>query len=221
MSVRMHLGKSRFSMRKSREPQALEALRDAQAAGRFPLTRGSPDMAAQLRDAMTLDEAVLVFGFTLRRNVREIIRGINLSPDQRQSDDEMLFVTLGPFVDRGSYVEYAEESVSEPKRAEFDGKRCRVKNIAALTPEDHEEDEDEDRVEDSMPPSQMSWAERVTQKPSQARKYAADASFQVGEWLEHKVFGAGVVLAAQDRTKIRVMFESGERTLVYAGPPAA
>jgi hypothetical protein len=29
------------------------------------------------------------------------------------------------------------------------------------------------------------------------------------------------VLAAQDRTKIRVMFESGERTLVYAGPPAA
>lgn len=51
--------------------------------------------------------------------------------------------------------------------------------------------------------------------PAERKPYGADTKFEVGEWLSHPKFGAGLVTALLDGSRIRVAFSSEERVLVH------
>jgi hypothetical protein len=55
------------------------------------------------------------------------------------------------------------------------------------------------------------WADPPENPPT----YAPTAHYAMGAWLTHPKFGAGVVFLVE-RSKVRVLFESGERVLVHA-----
>jgi hypothetical protein len=51
------------------------------------------------------------------------------------------------------------------------------------------------------------------------RSYSVKERFGEGEVLNHVTFGVGLVTAYKDSNKIEVLFASGAKTLIHAGPP--
>jgi hypothetical protein len=47
-----------------------------------------------------------------------------------------------------------------------------------------------------------------------ARRYSPKETYQVGEVLEHPMFGRGIATSVRDGTKVVVLFENGAKTLV-------
>jgi hypothetical protein len=60
-----------------------------------------------------------------------------------------------------------------------------------------------------------SWREMIAAAKTRV-KYAADASFGLGDAVEHAKFGVGVVTAVEEG-RVTILFESGERKLVAEG----
>jgi hypothetical protein len=48
-----------------------------------------------------------------------------------------------------------------------------------------------------------------------AKVYSQKDKYELGQVLEHPVFGRGIATAIKDETKIEVLFESGSKTLVH------
>ena len=69
------------------------------------------------------------------------------------------------------------------------------------------------------PPAAPDWASARARRSEAVLvlRYDAGRAFASGQWLVHEKFGEGVVLEANER--IRVLFESGPRTLVHTRPP--
>lgn len=84
-------------------------------------------------------------------------------------------------------------------------------------PEDAEallEWDEKGRAERRPVPQVPDWARARSRRSARdvLRPYRADQSFAAGDWIQHKTFGEGLVVESTD--KIRVVFESGTRTLV-------
>jgi hypothetical protein len=47
--------------------------------------------------------------------------------------------------------------------------------------------------------------------------YSPKDKYEAGDILEHSKFGRGITMAVKDGTKIEVLFESGQKTLIHAG----
>ena len=48
-----------------------------------------------------------------------------------------------------------------------------------------------------------------------AKAYSPKDKYELGQVLEHPVFGRGIATLIKDETKIEVLFESGSKTLVH------
>ncbi len=203
MAVSLIVGKTRFTMQRAREAEALAALKKA---GK------DIDLSGHLAKTKTLDAALETLGWTLRRNHTGDVRGISAEDMRKAAEDVAVLETLAPFVDAGSFVELNFDSSDEPTRYKFTGKALRSVAIESI---DAQEDVLEFEDDANTPKEKTkSFAELRPTMPKVRRNYAIDDSFSVGEWIDHKKFGTGYVLAQPGRGKIAVLFEGGERSLI-------
>jgi hypothetical protein len=49
-----------------------------------------------------------------------------------------------------------------------------------------------------------------------AKTYSPTGTYEVGDVLDHHVFGRGIATAVRDGTKVEVLFESGSKTLIHS-----
>jgi hypothetical protein len=47
------------------------------------------------------------------------------------------------------------------------------------------------------------------------KPYSPKDKYELGDVLEHAIFGRGVATAVKDGSKIEVLFESGSKTLIH------
>ncbi len=59
------------------------------------------------------------------------------------------------------------------------------------------------------------WRARMDKNPNAGRKYSIKEKFKAEEKFEHPKFGMGFVIAVSG-TRITVLFEDGEKTLIHA-----
>jgi|GEM_PF-706685 len=66
---------------------------------------------------------------------------------------------------------------------------------------------------------EWNWMEVVQPEPPEKfLPYSINSTFAKGDFITHKVFGRGMVIAVEGN-KIEVLFESGIKKLIQAGPP--
>jgi hypothetical protein len=53
--------------------------------------------------------------------------------------------------------------------------------------------------------------------PARRSPYAITSVYAVGDWVEHKTLGPGLVLALVEQTKVRILFEKGARVPLHRG----
>ena len=191
-------------MRKEAERAALRALRDAHADASFSVTR------EELEKFRTLDDALAAFGWRVVRGGDELsIRGVRYVGEDYQGNEEGLFEALAPYVEPGSVIDI-QVGGETPKRFKFTGRTLiekRVKPPDVFVP--YEGDDDE------PPPSRIPvFSDVYKDVPPTRRAYVPSQTFSPGEWIDHPKFGAGLVLKGAEPGKVRVLFESGERTLL-------
>ncbi|MBL7664861.1 MAG: hypothetical protein JNM93_06985 [Bacteriovoracaceae bacterium] len=59
------------------------------------------------------------------------------------------------------------------------------------------------------------WKEAMTNSKKKSVPYTIQGKFQLGDIVEHKIFGPGVVHSIVDNNKIEVLFQSEIKTLVH------
>ena len=59
------------------------------------------------------------------------------------------------------------------------------------------------------------WVEGIATSEADSRGYSIKSKFEVGEVIDHKTFGSGVVKSHVDNEKIEVIFETEIKTLVH------
>lgn len=65
----------------------------------------------------------------------------------------------------------------------------------------------------------MSWQRSLNSTLAEPRPYAMDASFAVGDVVDHPVFGQGVVNEVMPPDKMQILFRDGQRLLRCACAP--
>ncbi len=61
----------------------------------------------------------------------------------------------------------------------------------------------------------IQWQQAIASATGEPRPYAMDAHFAAGDVIDHATFGRGIVENDLGGSKIQVLFETGERTLVH------
>lgn len=219
MSTSLLIGKIRFTMRRAKEPDALDALREAHEKSGLDVTVDEDGLDA-LALSSTLDEGMRALGWELKRNVRGVIRGITRVDERDRGHERRVLEALGPHVAPGSYIEMILATDPQPLRFDFDGDRCKTRAIATLSHDDEEDDSDEAPISVAPPPSRATYVEALRAIPAERAPYSPRATYTVGDWVEHPKFGAGFVRALGEATKVVIAFESGDRTLIHT-PKAA
>lgn len=215
MSTSLLIGKTRFTMRRAKEPEALDALREVHEKTGLDVTIDEDGLDALALSA-TLDEGMRALGWELKRNVRGVIRGIARVDERDRGHERRVLEALGPHVAPGSYIEMILATDPQPLRFDFDGDRCKTRAIPTLSHDDEEDELDEPPISVAPPPSRASYAEAIARMPHERPAYSPRESYTVGDWVEHPKFGAGFVRALGEATKVVVAFESGDRTLIHA-----
>ncbi len=59
------------------------------------------------------------------------------------------------------------------------------------------------------------WVEGIATSETDSRSYSIRNKFEIGEIIDHKTFGRGVVKSHVDNEKIEVIFETEIKTLVH------
>ncbi len=59
------------------------------------------------------------------------------------------------------------------------------------------------------------WVEGIATSEADSRSYSIKNKFEIGEVIDHKTFGRGVVKSHIDNEKIEVIFETEIKTLVH------
>ena len=209
MGEPLTLYRQSFQLPPEHEDDALYALQAAHAREPLPLatTWSGRDPIAS---ATKLEAALRALGFAVRRDGRGYIVGLATAEDVRAGVDDRLFPVIAPFVD---LIAQPDEGLL---RYRFDGKTCvrrhvRISERAWVKYVDTHEAELE-ASELRQKPAPPSWKQVAKTIPEAMSQYDGNARFSSGSWLRHAKFGPGFVLAAADG-KIRVLFETGERTL--------
>lgn len=60
------------------------------------------------------------------------------------------------------------------------------------------------------------WVEGIATSETDSRSYSTKGKFEIGEVIDHKSFGRGVVKSHVDNEKIEVVFETVIKTLVHS-----
>ena len=195
--------RTRFFVPEDRHVDALSALK-------------ASEYGAVVGSARTLADGLAALHWRVHRDAEGTIDDI-LADDGYPGAPEVVFGALAPFVRSGSHVviAYVRGGAPPPVMLVFDGKQMKVR---ALTKREmNEEDILEKPSFDEESPVQLlqTWGTAQASMPQTRARYGASASFSVGDWLEHPKFGPGLVLSRVDGNKVRVLFASGERSLVH------
>ncbi|MCB9092801.1 MAG: hypothetical protein H6621_04070 [Halobacteriovoraceae bacterium] len=59
------------------------------------------------------------------------------------------------------------------------------------------------------------WIEGIATATAETRPYSMKTKFEVGDVIDHKVFGRGVVKSFLSNEKIEVVFEETIKTLIH------
>lgn len=200
-------GATELFLSKAREKSALAALKSHRAS------------YVGVQEAKSLTLGLAAIGWLIHRDGAGNIDGI-LASDEYAGLVEDDLAILAPFVKRGSSIvfNYISGFPTRPRYASFDGKRVTVRALTKremsaagaeklLAAPDFEPEDPHAKPTPKRPSSDKVPAKRTP--------YRASTNFSPGEWLEHPKFGAGLVIATLDGSRIRVGFSDDERVLVH------
>jgi hypothetical protein len=204
-----------FQLPPEHEDDALRAVQTAHAKEAFPLA-GHGGGKDPLAAAGRLEEGLRVLGLGLRRDGRQYIVGIFCIGDVRPGVEERLFQAIGPYVDEDSFVDLEGHPDEGLVRYRFDGKSSLRRHVRvserAWTKYLETHEAELEAAEQLAPPEAPSWKQVSRSMPATMPPYDPSTRFPRESWLKHPKFGAGFVVRNDDG-KIRVLFETGERTL--------
>jgi hypothetical protein len=204
-----------FQLPPEHEDDALRAVQTAHAKEAFPVA-GHGGGKDPLAAAGRLEDGLKVLGLGLRRDGRQYIVGIFCIGDVRPGVDERLFQAIGPYVDEDSFVDLEGHPDEGLLRYRFDGKSSLRKHVRvserAWTKYLETHEAELEAAEQWVKPEAPSWKQISKAMPATMPLYDPNVRFPRDTWLKHAKFGAGFIVRNDDG-KIRVLFETGERTL--------
>jgi hypothetical protein len=216
MGETLSLYRQTFQLAPEHEDDALRALQAARGRGASSGEWSAADPDQKLAASPTLEAALGALGFGVRRDGRGYIIGISCVGEVPGAVEGLLFPPLAPYVEEESFVDLIAHPDEGLVRYRFDGKtyvrrHVRISAKAWVKYVDTHEQELE-AAEQRAKPVPPAWAQVSGAIPSSMPDYSPGAKPPRGSWLRHAKFGPGYVVADGDG-KIRVLFESGERTL--------
>jgi hypothetical protein len=203
-------GQTHFFLAKTREKAAFVALKKA-SKKHF--------LGDEAEFGTTLDEILDgAGGIRTHRDENGNIDGI-LFGDRCYSAIEVLDA-LAPFVRAGSTVVLSAmgSDPGVPTRHSFDGSQREEEELEAGEDDDWEkllETPSFEALEAAKPAP--TWEAARASMPARPSPYAISSVYAVGDWVEHKTLGPGLVIGLVEQTKVRILFEKGTRVLLHRG----
>jgi len=201
-------GRTRLRISHEKEDAALNALQDS-----------TVDFPGGVREAITLDEALEALGWAVQRR-NGSISGI-VSKDRKLRHGIEMLDTLAPFVRRGSSIVLMLDTEEAPAIHWFDGERRNEEKIRRDDPNFDQlmEAPEGAEVHSEDGPRPLTWDDLRGKMPAKPKLYRPTETFSEGEWISHPKLGAGYVAAVVEKSKVRILFEGGEKLLAQGMAP--
>lgn len=202
MGISFIQGRTRLRISREKEDAALNALQDSEV-----------DFPAGVREAITLDEAMDALGWTVQRR-NGAVSGI-VSKDRRLRHDIEMLNTLATFIRPGSSIVLQLDSDETPTIHWFDGERRNEEKIRRDDLNFDQLMEPPEGAEAAATESTraLSWGDLRSKMPDQRKVYRPTETFSEGDWITHPKLGPGYVIGVVEKTKVRILFEAGEKLL--------
>lgn len=200
MGISFHQGRTRFRISPENEEPALAALHASDG-----------DLAEAIQGAQSLDEALSRLGWRVYRN-EGYISGLRAT-DSRLRWEFAMFDALAPHVRSGSSIVLTLDTDPSPVIHWFDGKTRTEETVRRDDPKFDVLVEEPQYDEPAPVKAALTWSDVRTSQPNTLKPYKPSETFVEGEWIAHVKLGPGLVVAIVEKTKVRILFEAGEKLL--------